>query len=95
VPQLLLIVLYCLIIIGIIIIIVISRAADSRSTGGAYTKSGKLIRSQRDIGVRYGRVDRLLRKLNKRVIPLTMNNLLSPMKNVDATLHRSRILAQD
>jgi hypothetical protein len=35
----------------------------------------------------YGRVDRLLRELNKKVIPLAMNNLLVHVKSVDAVIH--------
>jgi hypothetical protein len=82
-----LIVLRFLVVVGLLLIIIIIG-----STCGADAKSSQLSRSQRGIGVRDGQVDRHVRELKERLIPLTVDNLLVVPNYLKALLHHIHVL---
>jgi hypothetical protein len=90
-PRQLLIVLGLLIIVGLIFIIIVVIKAG-RSMRGTNVKDGQLSRSQRGIGVEYGREDRHTRELMEWLIPLTVNDLLVAADNLHALLYHIQTL---
>jgi hypothetical protein len=73
----LLIVLHLLIILGLLLIIVVVKNMSRANAEGI-----QLGRSQQGLGVRDGREDRNVGKLQERLIPLTMNDLLVAPHNL-------------
>jgi hypothetical protein len=80
-----------LIIVGGLLVFIVVVAAN-RSIRGAYAKRGQLSRSQRGIGVGDEWVDGYIGELKKRLIPLTMNNLLVAVDNLHALLNEIQTL---
>jgi hypothetical protein len=78
----LLVILRLLIITGQLLIIIIVRNMSRANAEGS-----KLGRSLRGVGVRDRREDRNIRKLQERLIPLVMNDLLVAPHNLQALLH--------
>jgi hypothetical protein len=87
-PHQLLIILHLLVIIGFLFIIIIVVGSMCR----ADAKSSQLSRSQRDIWFGDGWVDRHARELKKRLILLTMNDLLVAPDDLNALLHHLHVL---
>jgi hypothetical protein len=85
-PHRLLIVLHLLIVVGGLLLLIIIGGGGKRMRG-TDAKSSQLSRSQWGIGIMGGRVDRHVRELNKRLIPLTMNDLLVAVNNMNVLLH--------
>jgi hypothetical protein len=69
-PQLQ-IILRLLVVVGLLLIVVVIR-----NMSRANAKGSQLDRSQRGIGVRDGRKDRYVRKLQEWLIPLAVNDLV-------------------
>jgi hypothetical protein len=90
-PRQLLVVLGLLIVIGLLFIIIIVVEAG-RSMRGTNAKDGQLSRSQRGIGVEYGREDRHVRELKEWLITLTVNDLLVAADNLHALLYHIQTL---
>jgi hypothetical protein len=84
-PHELLVVLRLLVIIGLLFIIII--IIVGRSMRGTDAKISQLSRSQWDIGVGDGWVDRHVRELKKWLISLTVDNLLVASNDLNALLH--------
>jgi hypothetical protein len=79
----LLVVLRLLIVTGLLLIVIV--VIENMSM--ANTEGSQLGRSQRGIGVGDGREDRNIRKLQERLVPLAMNDLLGAPDNLQALLH--------
>jgi hypothetical protein len=90
VPCGLLVILHLLIVIGGLLLLII--IGSGRSTRGSHAKSGQLSRSQWGIGVINGRVDGHVLELKKRLIPLTVDNLLVAPNDLNALLHHIHAL---
>jgi hypothetical protein len=69
-PQLL-IILHLLVVVDLLLIVVVVR-----NMSRANAKGSQLDRSQRGVGVRDGRKDRCVRKLQEWLIPLAVNDLV-------------------
>jgi hypothetical protein len=86
----LLIVLRLLVIVGLLLIVIIVK-----NTSMANAKSSQLGRSQRVVGIRDGREDRYVWKLQERLIPLAVNNLLVAPHNLKALIHHIHALIRE
>jgi hypothetical protein len=78
----LLIVLRLLLVTGLLLIVVVIK-----NTSRANAEGSQLGRSQRGVGVGDEREDRNVGKLQERLIPLAMNDLLVVPQNLQALLH--------
>jgi hypothetical protein len=87
-PRQLLVILCLLVVIGFLIIIIIIVG----STCGADAKSSKLSRSQQGIGVGGRWVDGHVQELKKRLIQLTVNDLLVVPDDLNVLLHHLHAL---
>jgi hypothetical protein len=87
-PHQLLIILHLLVVIGFLFIIIIVVGSTCR----ADAKSSQLSRSQRGIWFGDGWVDRHARELKKRLILLTVNDLLVAPDDLNALLHHLHVL---
>jgi hypothetical protein len=77
----LLIIIHLLIVVGLLLIVIIKNMSRSNTEGS------QLGRSQQGVGVRDEREDRNVRKLQKWLVLLAMNDLLIAPHNLQALLH--------
>jgi hypothetical protein len=86
----LLVILHLLIIVGLLPIVVIIRNMSK-----ANAKATQLDKSQQGVGVRDGQEDRYIGKLQERLVPLTVDNLLLVPYNLYVLLHDVHALIRE